>query len=307
MKKLLLLALSIVVLTSSARAAVTITMNYDLGDDTYDVAGDSTVSVANQTIFNNATAFWQGVLTGYVDGGSRTITIHASTFSQAASGGGVLLGSAGPRDGFIISASGMNYVMVSEGAARFNVHPDAVGGGGLLNELTIRHEIGHILGIGTLWSGSAATGGITGLQELYTSGTGQYTGANALAAYNAEFGKSGAFIPIELDGGGGTANGHWNEVTDNFAVENAPGFDSHPGDGVAAPTVVAGVNAGQSMDNELMTGVLSGSGFLSDTTIGSFRDLGYTTIAFSVPEPSSGLVAVLGCFVMLRRKRSMAA
>lgn len=288
MTKLFYTAIASMTLAMPAGASFSITMNY------------TDVSIPNQSIFDAAVDFWEMAITGYADGGTRVVTINADTFSQAASGGGVTLGSARPNAIFFAA----NHIVTSLGTASFNIHPDAVGGSGLLNELTIRHEMGHILGIGTLWSSSGV--GFPGFQELYDEGTGQYTGANALTAYNREFGQNGLFIPVELDGGPGTANGHWNEVLDNFSTENSPGFDADPGDGEAAPTVVSGINAGLSMDDALMTGVLSGSGFLSDTTLGSLQDLGYTTIDFNVspiPEPSSTVLIALGSFALILRRR----
>ncbi len=188
---------------------------------------------------------------------------------------------------------------MTQGLASFNVHPNATTTG-ILNEFVIKHEVGHILGLGTLWE----------LNNLYDVGTGQYTGANGVAFYNNEFGQSGSFVPVELDGSPGTANGHWNEVTDNFAIEDVAGFDAQPGDGGPAPTVVNGPNIGESLDDALMTGVLSGSTFLSDTTLGSLRDLGYTTIepnvkTSAIPEPKSLVLGALAaCLLMSRRHRS---
>lgn len=293
MNKLQYTTFTFIALPLFSNASLTIAMNYDLATNPYEPAGDDMVSAANQVFFDDAATFWETALTGYADGIDRTLTIHASTFEQAASGGGVLLGSAGPR-ALTFTTSG--HWIALDGSARFNVHPDAVGGAGLLDALTIRHEMGHILGIGTLWE----------LNGVYTDGTGQYTGENALAAYNQEFGQSRTFVPIELDGGGGTANGHWNEVTDNFGVENQPGLDANPGDEVAAPVVVRGINMGFSMDDALMTGVLSNPGFLSDTTLGSFQDIGFTTQAFNasvVPEPSSALLIGLGSLTLLMRRK----
>ena len=66
----------------------------------------------------------------------------------------------------------------------------------------ILHEMGHVLGIGTLWS----TFGLT-------SGS-QYIGADAVNAYH-QLGGTG-FVPIETGGGPGSAFVHWSEaVFDN--------------------------------------------------------------------------------------------
>lgn len=178
-------------------------------------------------------------------------------------------------------------------------------------EDVIRHEMGHVLGFGVLWDTAAILDG-TGIpatfQQIYTTDSGQYTGTAALAAYQLEFGQPGAtFIPVELDGGSGTANGHWNEVTDNFSIENLAGFDSDPGDGGAAPTIVGGINAGESMDDDLMSGVLSGSTYLSNTTLASFFDIGYTINDFTpIPEPRTfaAISGILALFCGLSRRRN---
>jgi hypothetical protein len=80
---------------------------------------------------------------------------------------------------------------------------------------------------------------------------GFFTGANAVAAY-------GGPVPLENDGGAGTAGSHWDET--DFAPN------------------------GQPMSNELMTGYLGfGDTYLSDTTVAALADLGYT-----VADPSPG-------------------
>jgi hypothetical protein len=292
-------------LTKGASAAVTFSVAF-----TAQALTD--LSPADQAKFTGGLNFWASVITGYRDGVSRNFTLTVDTFSTAASGGGVLLGSAGPSAlGFSnpVAGSGLGsgpefvgdndrFILALSGLASFNVHPDA----GTLNTLTIRHEIGHALGIGTLWEDNEVyTDGVAGnSNRTATVGTpGQYFGAAALAAYQTEFNPAATFIPIERDGGPGTANGHWNEVTDNFGIENQAGFDSDPGDGQAAPTVLSGPNFGLSQDDELMTGVLSGSAFLSNTSIQSLYDIGFTVI----PEPSTALLASLAAFACIRRRR----
>lgn len=101
----------------------------------------------------------------------------------------------------------------------------------------ILHEMSHVIGSRTLWSGSAA--GAPGYQELYVSGSGQYTGAEGLAADQNEFvGQSAAtFVPVELGGGPGTANGHWDKM-----------------DGGGSPTGITRVSDGADLRDMLMTG-----------------------------------------------------
>lgn len=244
--------------------------------------------------FSAAKNFWETQLTGYRDPVNLAPSgIYISVNLEYIDGAFGVLGSAGPTHGM----GGGNFLEVTAGQMSFDTADlDYMDNNGLF-ELVIRHEMGHVLGFGTLWSSSGV--GLAGFQEVYVDGTGQYTGAAALAAYRQEFGQADAsYVPVELDGGAGTANGHWNEVTDNFSLENVAGFDSDPGDGASAPTIVGGPLAGESLDDDLMTGVLSGSAYLSNTTLASFFDIGYTTAdLLPVPEPST-CAALLGLLAL---------
>lgn len=283
-KHLAAMLLFAVTMGSPAWASITISFSFSGG-----LVGNDADAIANRQAFDDAGDFWENVITGYVDGSSRTLSINATTFQAAASGGFITLGSAGPTSvtplGQPLDGSGTVFRVPVTGQAEFNVDPQATNNG-LLDPITIRHEVGHILGIGTLWDDSNQPFNINDID--YVAGSGQYFGPNALAAYRNEFDPTATFIPIELDGGVGTADAHWDEV---------------PGLGLS---VLSGPNQGEFLNNELLTGFRSGSGFLSDTTIGSLRDLGYTTIGFNaVPIPEPGSFAVLGCIVvagLIRRR-----
>ena len=106
---------------------------------------------------------------------------------------------------------------------------------GVLYEAAL-HEIGHILGIGTIWDE---------LNLLTTGPLGErgFAGPQATAAFNDFFNVTVTAVPIEVDGGPLTADGHWSEAV--FA-------------------------------HELMTGFLnSGSNPLSVISVASLGDLGY--------------------------------
>jgi hypothetical protein len=66
----------------------------------------------------------------------------------------------------------------------------------------ILHEIGHVLGIGTLWNNN----------QLHSSNKADdnYEGSEAKQAW-VDMGCSGQ-LPIETDGGSGTAGSHWDET-----------------------------------------------------------------------------------------------
>lgn len=109
---------------------------------------------------------------------------------------------------------------------------------------------------------------------LYTDGTGQYTGTHAIRAYQQEFDPFAVSIPVELDGAEVTRDAHWDETW------------------AGGP-------------NELMTGYYDLPLFLSETTVASFRDLGYTTrppLAV-IPLPA-GIWLGLGALGMLGAVRA---
>jgi hypothetical protein len=109
---------------------------------------------------------------------------------------------------------------------------------GNLDEV-ILHEMGHVIGIGSLWEDySLLIGG--GGSDPY------FNGSAARAAWRVtatHLGFAGNIVPVENSGGPGTRDSHWRES-------------------LAA--------------NELMTGFLNnGINPLSVFTIGSLRDMGY--------------------------------
>lgn len=92
-----------------------------------------------------------------------------------------------------------------DGRARFGVlQLDLDDLGGLstaeLTELVI-HEMGHVIGFGTLWGPGLLTG--------YGSADPRFIGARAAAEWSA-LGRSGG-VPVEAGGGAGTAYAHWRE------------------------------------------------------------------------------------------------
>ncbi len=94
----------------------------------------------------------------------------------------------------------------------------------------VLHEMAHSLGFGSIWD------------RLGLVTNGLYTGQNALDEFLA-MGGSGSGIPVELDGGSGTAGSHWDEET---------------------------------FDNELMTGYINeGSNPFSAMSAAVFADMGY--------------------------------
>jgi len=109
------------------------------------------------------------------------------------------------------------------------------GEGALFN--TVLHEMGHVLGIGTLWP-------VHGLLRNANTINPRYVGLHAMQEYARLLGAPAPTrLPVENRGGPGTRDGHWRESV---------------------------------FQHELMTGFLNpGRNPLSRLTVASLRDLGY--------------------------------
>lgn len=234
--------------------------------------------------FDTAEAIWEGLLTGYQDGMVVSRSAGSSYFNgqmvsdvfieanvEAIDGVGGILGSAGPN---AVAVDSSGFTLATDGTMRF----DSADVANLVSSGTwddvILHEMGHVLGFGTLWTQNG----------VYTNNSGLYTGAAATAAWQSEFGQTGS-PAVELGGGVGTANAHWNEV-----------------DNGAGPTGITDLQ-GRDLRDELMTGWLNGEAFISQMTVNSFQDIGFTVTA--VPEPSGmGLCVIAALFCTRRRKQA---
>lgn len=167
------------------------------------------VPTADQSFFTNATARWQSIVTGDLPDvtiGSGVLSpggctfpytiddVHICASYASIDGAGRILGYASPS--YIRGPAGLTVA----GEMRFDSSDIATLKKGNLGAV-ILHEMGHVLGIGSLWGqhnlASAATAGCP------------YRGAKANAEYQAISGCPA--VPPETDGGGGTACGHWDE------------------------------------------------------------------------------------------------
>ena len=135
----------------------------------------------------------------------------------------------------------------------------------LVEESTILHEIGHILGIGPIW-GLLSDAPIINYNGDVANR--YYNGTNAFDEYKNYYITSGGptpenlvGIPVENNGGAGTANGH-PEIGNSYAISS---LNNRSANGLFHP----------GLNSELMTGVSSGDTELSKITIGYLKDLGY--------------------------------
>ncbi len=270
MKRLLFSLAVLAITTVSAQRAEAGIVGFDI-----QLVHNNTPSAAEQTAFDSAEATWESLISGYQENVASTILTITTTLAPIDGSGGIL-GSAGPGD---LEGVG-NFAYARTGTMTFDTADTAdLDTSGILDDV-ILHEMGHVLGIGTLWS-------IGGFQQLYATDSGEYTGVNALAAWQTEFNQPGAtFVPVELGGDSGTANGHWNEV-----------------DGGGGNTGIVSNITGLDFKNELMTGWIGAGTFVSTVTTGGLVDIGYTLSA--VPEPSTFALLGIGCIAVLvsRRRR----
>jgi hypothetical protein len=166
-------------------------------------------------------------------------------------GRGGTIGSAGPTNFRAGSALPFRGQMTFDSADVGNLNSNEL-------EALFLHEMGHVLGLGTLWNFL----GISQCDRNNPQGSNaNYLGENAVEAFESTPNRApGSSLLIEQDGGGGTACGHFDEV--QLRSEVMTGF--------------------------LTTNTQTGISELSTITIGSLQDMGYTVNfaaadAFSIP------------------------
>lgn len=191
---------------------------------------------SQQAIFAQASARWSQLITGDLadvdlGGGNIIDDLRISAEGVAIDGAGGILGQAGPTA--IRAGSNLPY----NGIMQFDTADLAqLEASGQLYDV-ILHEMGHVLGIGTVWD-------LQGLLQGAGTADPRFTGGQATAEYNARFANVETGVPVENTGGSGTRDSHWRESV---------------------------------YDNELMTGFLNSGvdNPISRTTTASLADQGY--------------------------------
>jgi NAD/NADP transhydrogenase alpha subunit len=229
-------------------SAFSIKVNFT-GDEAYKSYFDSAAARWSEVILNdlpdatNQSYNWTNI-SGYEVLGNKDygtiddLLIEALMYDGGDSG---ILGSAGPLTS---RSDGMPIL----GRMRFNTFYMS----SMVNSKTfgdvILHEMGHVLGLGTRWSA---------LKDGY-----DYKGSAAVKQYALMTGQAQTSVPVEQQGGAGTAGAHWAENI--FKSELMTGFAEN------APPMP-----------------------LSKVTVGSLEDLGYTVSyamadAFELGSQTSG-------------------
>ena len=209
-------------------------------------------TASQQTAFDNAEARWEQLVLGDLPNvfvnraagtwcGTGAPAINETVddllilvILEPIDGPGGILGSAGPC---LIRGSNLSIV----GRMRFDTADlPSLEAAGQLEEV-ILHEMGHVMGIGSLW-------GTFGLRVGTGGPDPHFVGTRTLGAFENLGGFSytgGSKVPVANTGGSGTRDSHWRESV---------------------------------FDDELMTGFLDGGVFnpISIVTVNSLRDMGYT-------------------------------
>ena len=133
-------------------------------------------------------------------------------------GAGGILGQAGPTR-LRPSSAGANAFLPAKGIMSFDTADLAKmqANGTLLDVIT--HEMGHVIGIGTIWTRKGVLAG---------AGTSnpRFTGTNAKKEFGILKGTGPLAVPVENTGGPGTRDGHWRESV--FKNELMSGFIAAP-------------------------------------------------------------------------------
>ncbi len=162
-------------------------------------------------VLNDAAARWQQVITSGLADVSGTINAgdcgNPNTFSGTIDDVVIFAGVTdidGP--GGVLAQAGVCYTRTSGGlpvAGLLQFDTADVGSFATADLRNIAlHEMGHELGIGTIWRAKGVLRGSTGSNPTFT-------GANANSAWVASGGTGR--VPVENTGGSGTRNGHWRD------------------------------------------------------------------------------------------------
>ncbi|MEE8291761.1 MAG: leishmanolysin-related zinc metalloendopeptidase [Candidatus Tectomicrobia bacterium] len=185
--------------------------------------------------FSLAAARWSELIVGDLPDipvqGQRIDDVRIDASGEVIDGAGRILGQAGPTrvrtDGGLPITGVMSFDVADLETLERN--------GSLVN--VVIHEMGHVLGIGTLWQRMGLLQGAGTANPIFV-------GANAMREYGALLRVNRPMpVPVANTGGAGTRDGHWRESI---------------------------------FGNELMTGFLDGGiNPVSRVTVAALEDMGY--------------------------------
>jgi Leishmanolysin len=201
------------------------------------------LSNAQQAAFTAAADRWATMIVGdlptVVADGEAIDDVLILAQGSAIDGPGRILGQAGPThlrpeaagDAALIPAKG---IMSFDTADLANMQSE-----GTLNDV-ITHEMGHVLGIGTIWK-------LKRLLKGENTDNPTFAGSAAMEEYKAlREVRRRRRVPVENTGGPGTAGGHWRETV--FRNELMSGFIAAKGNPLSRLTVASLEDLGYQVD-----------------------------------------------------------
>jgi Leishmanolysin len=202
---------------------------------------------AQQAAFAGAADRWAQVIVGDLPDieveGDLVDDVLILAQGQLIDGVGKVLGQAGPTH--VRTAADGSLLLPCKGQMAFDtadlaqMETDGV----LLDVIT--HEMGHVLGIGSMWEPMGLVSPPPDDPEAL--GNSVFTGPAAMAEYGALIGADEAPpVPVENQGGAGTARVHWRESV--FANELMTGFVGAAGNPMSRLTVASLQDLGYQVD-----------------------------------------------------------
>ena len=191
------------------------------------------LTTAQKNAFKSAADRWTRVIVGdlpsvQVDG---EVVDDLLILAQgvAIDGRGGILGQAGPthlRPG----SAGTSAFLPVKGIMSFDTADLAtMQRDGTLADV-ITHEMGHVIGVGTIWS-------VKGKVKGAGTANPRFTGAATKKEFGTLKGAAAAEVPVENAGGAGTRDGHWRESV--FRTELMSGFIAAPNNPLSRMTVAS--------------------------------------------------------------------
>ncbi len=183
--------------------------------------------------FKAAAKRWTKVIVGDVPsvlvGGEVIDDLLIEAQGVSIDGPGGILGQAGPTN-LRPASAGVSAFLPAKGIMSFDTADLAQmqADGTLLDVIT--HEMGHVIGIGTIWTYKTLLSGANGNNP-------KFTGTNAKKEYGILKGTGPTAVPVENIGGPGTKNSHWRESL--FKNELMSGFIAAPNNPLSRMTAAS--------------------------------------------------------------------
>lgn len=228
-------------ITATATAPPVVTPALPSGSGTYNITTRNigALSARQQLAVDRAVATWQGAIRGDLSNIPMNAAAGTCFSTQpkvqetvddilifiefvAIDGAGKTLGEAGPC--YVRTDNSLPIM----GHLKLDVADLALMEGNGTIDAVVSHEIGHILGIGTMWTTRNLLTGAGTPDPLFS-------GSYAVTAWQG-LGGTG-YVPVENTGGEGTKEGHWREST--FGSELMTGWINAGNNPLSALTIAS--------------------------------------------------------------------